>query len=185
MSSFSATTPLIWGPKPEIQFFVLFTASSRFQLAVSIASTLMSGYLASTFWMPFVRSSSPDWPSGPCSTTMLPLPPRWSAIICISCSPALTSSGCTLPAMSLLSSAALTGTSGMPLALAEATCGPSESACTGTTMMASTPWLISESTWLAWVDTSRLAEFQTSSMLLSLAYWSIPSLPAVMNELMS
>ena len=87
--------------------------------------------------------------------------------------------------MSLLSSAALTGTSGMPLALADATCGPSESACTGTTMMALTPWLISESTWLAWVDTSRLAEFQTSSMLLSLAYWSIPSLPAVMNELMS
>jgi hypothetical protein len=52
-------------------------------------------------------------------------------------------------------------------------------------MMASTPWLIIESTWLAWVETSRLAEFQTSSMLLSLAYWSMPSLPAVMNELMS
>ena len=87
--------------------------------------------------------------------------------------------------MSLLSSAAFTGTNGMPLALAAATCGPSESACTGTTMMASTPWLISESTWLAWVDTSRFAEFQTSSMLLALAYVSMPSLPAVMNELMS
>ncbi len=36
-------------------------------------------------------------------------------------------------------------------------------------MMASTPWLTIESTWLAWVDTSRLAEFQTNSMLLSLA----------------
>ena len=57
----------------------------------------------------------------------------------------------------------------MPLALADGTCGPSESACTGTTMMASTPWLIIESTWLAWVDTSRLAEFHTSSMLLALA----------------
>ena len=55
----------------------------------------MSGYLARTFWMPLVRSSSPDCPSGPCRTTMLPLPPSLSAIICISCSPALTSSGCT------------------------------------------------------------------------------------------
>ena len=100
---------------------------------------------------------------------MLPLPPRWSAIICISCSPAATSSGCTLAATSGLFSAALTATSGMPLDFAVATCGPSESAWIGTTMMASTPWLTIESTWLAWVDTSRLAEFQTNSMLLSLA----------------
>ena len=41
---------------------------------------------------------------------MLPLPPSLSAIICISCSPALTSSGCTLPARSrVVASAALTG----------------------------------------------------------------------------
>jgi hypothetical protein len=53
--------------------------------------------------------------------------------------------------------------------LADATCGASESACTGTTMIAATPWLIRESTWLAWVETSLLAEFHTSSMSLALA----------------
>ena len=95
---------------------------------------------------------------------MLPLPPRRSAIICISCSPAATSSGWTLPAMSLLLSAAFTGTSGIPLALAAATCGASESACTGTTMIASTPWLIIESIWLAWVVwNARRGRYQAGS----------------------
>ena len=72
MSSFSATMPSMRSPKPDNQFFVLFTASSRFQFAVSLASTLMPGYLASTDSMPLVRSSSGEEPSGPCRITMFP-----------------------------------------------------------------------------------------------------------------
>ncbi len=53
--------------------------------------------------------------------------------------------------------------------LAAATCGPSESACTGTTMIASTPALMNWSTWLACVATSRLAEFHRTSMSFALA----------------
>ena len=47
---------------------------------------------------------------------MLPLPPSLSAIICISCSPAATSSGSTVPARSGLFSAALTAMTGIFLA---------------------------------------------------------------------
>ena len=40
MSSFSATMPSMRSPKPDNQFFVLFTASSRFQFAVSLREHL-------------------------------------------------------------------------------------------------------------------------------------------------
>ena len=129
----------------------------------------MSGYFVSTSSMPFCRSSCADWPIGPCSTTMLPLPPSLSAIICISCAPAATSSGCTLAATSELRRDAFTSSIGMPAAFAFETWACRESAWTGTTMIASTFALTYWSIWLACVLTSRLAEFQSRSMLLALA----------------
>jgi len=117
---------------------------------------------------------------------MLPLPFSFLAIISISCAPAATSSGSTDEARTPVSeSAVLTAITGMWALLAAAICGPSESACTGTMMMASTFWLTSWSTWLAWVETSPPAEFQSNWMLLAWRRSFMPSCPWLMKEDMS
>ena len=169
MSSFWEMTPVIWSPKAEIQLLILFTASSRFQLAVSWASTLTPGFWARTCSMPCWRLTWPDWPSGPWRMTTPPCPPISSIIICACAAPAATSSGWTLPEMDGLLSSALTGMIGMPAALAASTWGPRESAWTGTTMIASTPASVYWATWSAWVAMSRLALFHCRSMPSALA----------------